>query len=94
MSLNLRCLLGRHSRSPKARTVGPDGLYHSVCRRCGVRMVRERQTGRWLAFHHRDRRRQLRPLRRLGDRLTGPILFLLLLGLVFGLAAWLGGSRH
>lgn len=82
----LRCHLGLHSRSPGDRHREADGLYRSVCRRCGIGMVRERRSGRWLPMQDRDRRRRTRWIRRALHRLTGPVLFLLLLGAALGAA--------
>lgn len=85
----LLCLAGIHRRSSARRRRDADGLYRSVCSRCGIGMMRERQTGRWLVYEDRDRRRRHRRFRRKLDRLTGPVLFLLVLALGFGIAMWL-----
>ena len=92
--LKLRCLLGSHRRSAADRHRDPDGLYRSVCRRCGVGMVREKASGRWLVLEDRDRRRRTRWIRRALDRLTGPVLFLLLLGAALGFALLLRGPER
>ena len=87
----LLCLFGHHRRSAADRHRDADGLYRSVCRRCGVGMVREQGSGRWLVLEDRDRRRRTRWIRRTLDRLTGPVLFLLLLGAALGAALLLRG---
>lgn len=87
----LLCLFGRHRRSAADRRQDADGLYRSVCRGCGVGMVREKASGRWLVLVDRDRRRRTRWIRRALDRLTGPVLFLLLLGTALGVALLLRG---
>jgi len=89
---NILCLFGRHKRSAKERTRDANGLLRSQCVRCGVRMVRPRGSRAWVAHGHRDLRAQTAPIRVLLDRLTGPVLFLLLLGALLGVALWIGGS--
>ncbi len=90
---HLLCLLGRHRRSAKRRFRDGDGLLQSNCVRCGVRMVRPRGSGRWVAHGSRDLRAQTAPLRALADRLTGPVIFLLLMGALLGTALWIGGPE-
>ena len=91
-ALRMLCRFGRHRRARGARYRDVDGLIKSVCIRCGVRMVRERETGHWLVHGDRDRRRRTRPLRRALDQLTGPILFLMALAGAFGLILWYRGQ--
>ena len=91
-ALGLLCRLGRHRRARAERYRDADGLIKSVCVRCGVRMVRERQSGQWLVHGDRDRRHRTRPMRRALDQLTGPVLFLLLLAGAFGLVVYLRGQ--
>ena len=88
---HILCLFGRHKRSAKERARDANGLLRSRCLRCGVRMVRPRGSGRWVAHGSRDLRAQTAPLRVLLDRLTGPVLFLLVMGGLLGLALWIGG---
>jgi hypothetical protein len=88
---HLLCLFGRHKRSAKQRTRDAGGLLRSQCARCGVRMVRPRGSRRWVAHGNRDLRVQMAPVRALLDRLTGPVIFLLLMGALLGMALWVGG---
>jgi hypothetical protein len=88
---HLLCLFGRHKRSAKERTRDANGLLRSQCVRCGVRMVRPRGSRVWVAHGRRDLHAQTAPIRRLLDRLTGPVIFLLVMGALLGVALWIGG---
>lgn len=90
----LRCLLGWHRRSPAERFRDRDELVKSRCLRCGRRMVRDKASGRWRAYANRDFRARSTPVRDLLERLTGPVLFLMLLALLLGLTLWLRGSER
>lgn len=89
--MNIRCLFGRHQRSVEGRFRDADGLLKSTCTRCGVRMVRARGSRIWVAYANRDFRARTAPVRLLLDRLTGPVIFLLVMGGLLGAALWIGG---
>ena len=54
-------------------------------------MVRPRGSRTWVAHGNRDFRAQTAPVRALLDRLSGPVIFLMLMGALLGLALWIGG---
>lgn len=75
----LFCRLGWHKRARNLRFRDGDGLIKSNCEGCGIRMVRERLTGRWLVISAERDVRERGALLKALDGLIGPALFVVLL---------------